>query len=91
MFPKYFPEHKRFSCLTGSVIEAYLFSGDASPPEDDCPICLESLKEKAEGTCCDGYARKLIKCNHWFHVHCYLELNQTLSICPICRTKQLEN
>ena len=40
---------------------------------DDCPICMESIKEES----------RPLNCGHWVHKECLLKWND---ICPTCRT-----
>lgn len=79
------------NCLLSTRIEREIFS-NKNPleymddiPNDDCPICLESLKIRAN-VCCGGYARSL-KCGHYVHVSCQINHNPDLRQCPICRAE----
>ena len=56
-------------------------------PDEDCGICLNSLKESGNYGCsCCRYAKQFEKCNHWVHVGCYFHtrLSENDYFCPIC-------
>ena len=83
------------NCLLSSRIESEIFMpfteiDDVLNPtnilNEDCPICLQSLKINLSGTnvCCGGYARKL-KCGHSVHVCCQIYKNINLRKCSLCR------
>lgn len=94
---------QRHSCGQSTLFEALLFdnlSGSGSGinsedkdliPNEDCCICLLSLKEDApkETGCCGRYARKT-NCGHWMHVSCLVS-SPTKKNCPICRADLFDN
>ena len=51
--------------------------------DDDCPICLESMK--------DDNALCKTECGHKFHSKCIFNSIVLNVKCPICRTKLAEN
>lgn len=56
-------------------------------PEDDCSICLETLKDPLKAVF------KLV-CGHFFHNNCledYCNLKYPNTTCPLCRTQFDDN
>lgn len=76
------------NCMLSTRIEAVLFvkTDRNEIPNEDCPICLEPLREHSKIGCCGTYAKKL-KCGHFVHVSCHINNNPDLIRCSICRTE----
>ena len=46
-------------------------------PENDCPVCFESMKKTT--------VIRVHCCEHMLHLSCYMKCGQ---FCPMCRTEQ---
>jgi len=90
---------QKHSCGASTFLEAFLFdtlysSIDSTKdfvPDDECCICLKSLKHDApkETGCCGRYASKT-NCGHWMHVSCLISC-PTKTNCPICQTNLIDD
>jgi hypothetical protein len=52
-------------------------------PNEECPICLDSLCAEAEKKAYNAVAR--LPCGHTFHRHCVTRWLVRCSSCPVCR------
>lgn len=52
-------------------------------PEDECPICLDSLCAEVEHKAYNAVAR--LPCGHTFHRHCITRWLVKCTSCPVCR------
>ena len=59
-----------------SKLEMIIIEGDNEKLNEDCPICLEQLKNKK---CIET------ECEHLFHEECLTASMQIAMKCPMCR------
>ena len=55
--------------------------------DEDCPICIDPLKDEDGPVVKHGPVVKTTTCNHQFHASCLIEQKKINRICPLCRKK----